>query len=90
MIKINAHKLGTAGALTTGIWYAVFAFFAKLWPIKTINFLMAVRMMKPLPLARYLNTTPSAFFFGLITNLLFGYIFLAMIGTIYNLIQNRQ
>ena len=86
MIKINAHKLGTADALTVGSWYVIFAFFAKLWPVKTIN----VHMVKPLPLARYLNTTPSAFFFGLITNLLFGYIFLAMIGTIYNLIQNRQ
>ena len=90
IMKINAHKLGTAGALTVGSWYVVFAFFAKLWPVKTINFLMAIRMMKPLPLARYLNTTPSAFFFGLITNLIFGYLFLAMIGIIYKLIKSSQ
>ncbi len=90
MMKINTHKLGTAGALTVGSWYVIYAFFAKLWPVKTISFLMAIRMMKPLPLARYLTTTPSAFFFGLIANLIFGYLFLAMIGAIYNLMQNRQ
>ncbi len=90
MMKINTHKLGTAGSLTMGIWYVVFAFFAKLWPVKTINFLMATRMMKPLPLARYLDTTSSSFFFGLIANLIFGYMFLAMISTIYNLMKNRQ
>lgn len=89
-MKINTHKLGTAGAVTVGIWYTAFAFCAKLWPVKTINFLMATRMMKPLPLARYLSISPSAFFFGLAANLLFSYIFLAMLGTIYDSIQNRQ
>ena len=90
-MKIHAHNLGIAGSLTTGTWYVVFAFFAKLWPAQTVNFLTSVHLMKPLTiLARYLDVSMTAFFFGLIFHLLFGYLFLAMIGASYNFMQNKQ
>ncbi|MGB8366832.1 MAG: DUF5676 family membrane protein [Candidatus Babeliales bacterium] len=89
-MKINPNKFGIAGSLTMAGWYVVYAFFAKLWPVQTINFLMATRMMKPLPLARYLMTTPYSFFFGLVSNLIFGYLLLAIIATIYNALQPKE
>ena len=90
-MKIHAHNLGIAGALTSGAWYVVFAFFSKLWPTQTVDFLTSVNFMKPLTvLARYLNVSITAFFFGLVLHLLFGYLFLGMIGTIYNFMQNKK
>jgi len=87
-MKIHAHNLGIAGALTTGAGYVVLAFFAKLWSTQTVNLLTTTHLMKPLPiLARYLNVSMTTFFFGLIFHLLFGYLFLGMIGTIYNFMQ---
>ncbi len=84
------NKLGVAGGLTLGAGHIIYTFFAKLWPVQTINFVMATRMMKPLPLARYLTVTPYSFFFGLIFNLIFGYIALAAIAAIYNALQNNK
>jgi len=90
-MSIHVHKLGIAGALTVGTWYIVFAFFAKLWPTQVVNFLTSVHLMKPLPiLARFLNVSIATFFFGLVFHLLFGYLFLGMIGAIYNFMQNKQ
>ena len=87
-MKININKFGIAGALTVGTWYLVFAFFAKLWPVWTVNLLTSIHLMKPLPiLARYFNVSMTAFSFGLILYLIFGYLFLGMIGAIYNFIQ---
>jgi len=90
-MKIHVHKLGIAGALTVGTWFVVFAFFSKLWPTQTVNLLTSVHLMKPLPiLARYLNVSMTTFLFGLIFYLLLGYLFLGMIGSIYNFMQNKQ
>lgn len=90
-MKIRAHKLGIAGALTVGAWYTFFAFFAKLWPTQTIYFLTSINLMKPLPiLARYLNITMPSFLLGLVFHLLFGYISLRLLGIIYNTIQHKQ
>jgi len=90
-MKVHVNNLGIAGALTAGTWYVVFAFFAKLWPPQTVDFLTSVHLMKPLTiLARYLNVSMTAFFFGLVFHLLFGYLFLGMIGTIYNFMQNKK
>lgn len=90
-MNIHVNKLGIAGALTAGTWYVIFAFFSKLWPTQTINLLTSVHLMKPLPiLARYLNVSITAFFFGLIFHLLFGYLFLGMIGASYNFLQNKK
>jgi len=90
-MKIHVNKLGIAGALTAGTWYLAFAFLAKLWPVYMVNLLTSLYLMKPLPiLARYISVTTPKFLFGLMFYLLFGYLFLGMIGTIYNFIQNKQ
>ena len=90
MMKINVNKLGISGALTVGTWYLVFAFFAKLWPVQAVNLLTSMHLMKPLPiLARYFNISMTACFFGLILYLILGYLFLGMIGAIYNFIQKK-
>ena len=90
-MKIHVHKLSIAGAPTMGTWYVVFAFFSKLWPTQIINLLTSVHMIKPLPiLARYFNVTIPTFFLGLMFHLLLGYLFLGMMGTIYNFMQNKQ
>lgn len=83
-MHIKPHALGLAGAILTGVWYAVEALIFKYAPEFSMKYwsLMSLRMDYAPIKGPGLDWT--AFFAGLVGWMICAYVCLALLGWLYN------
>ena len=87
-MKINARKLGMAGAITACILYALFGIILKLYPGQALKLIGTIHMIPKLDYIRsFISVTPRAITTGLAVHTAIGFILFWMIATIYNLLE---
>ncbi len=83
-MKVDAHKLGLVGGVTSAILYTGKSVLLQFWPEKTIDMCAALFHLSSFgPLIPYFNLTPQIFVSGLVQSFVYSYLYFYVLGYIF-------
>ena len=89
-MKVDPHKLGLAGGLTSAIFFTGCSVLMQFWPAKIIEMSAALFHLSSFgPLIEYFNLSPQIFVSGLIQSAVYSYIYFYVLGYILNRVHKR-
>ena len=91
-MKINAQLFGIAGALAAGIYFTAGFILLVLFPEQSLRSMASLFLLSSFgPLTNYFDISFSTFITGLISYVIYTYIFTYLLARIYNkLIDNAK
>jgi hypothetical protein len=90
-MKLQARYFGIAGAITFSAAYTIFALCLKFLPDATLRFIGTINMIPRLDYIKsFITVTPKSIAIGMISHIIFVFLFFWVMAKIYNLFAKQQ
>lgn len=84
-MKVDAHKLGLVGGITSAIVHTGCSVLMQFWPEKTISMGAALFHLSSFgPLIPYFELSPQIFVSGLVQSFIYSYVYFYVLGYIFS------